>query len=71
MVQLESLRALLHIASSLDWDLKQFDIKTTFLHGVLPEEETMFLEQPPGFETPGKEEWVMRLMKSIYGMLLR
>ena len=28
----------------------------------------MFLEQPPGFEAPGKEEWVMRLMKSIYGM---
>jgi hypothetical protein len=28
----------------------------------------MFMEQPPGFEAPGKEEWVMRLMKSIYGM---
>ena len=67
-VRLESFRALLHLASSLNWGLKQFDIKTAFLHGVLPEEETMFLEQPPGFEAPGKEEWVMRLMKSIYGM---
>ena len=67
-VRLESFCALLHLASSLNWDLKQFDIKTAFLHGVLPEEETMFLEQPPGFEAPGKEEWVMRLMKSIYGM---
>jgi hypothetical protein len=67
-VCLESFCALIHLASSLDWDLKQFDIKTTFLHGVLPEEETMFLEQPPGFETLGKEEWVMRLMKSIYSM---
>jgi hypothetical protein len=28
----------------------------------------MFMEQPPSFEAPGKEEWVMRLMKSIYGM---
>ena len=28
----------------------------------------MFMEQPKGFKTPGKEEWVMRLMKSIYGM---
>jgi hypothetical protein len=67
-VRLESFRALLHLAASRDWDLKQFDIKTAFLHGVLPEEETMFMEQPPGFEAPGKEEWVMRLMKSIYGM---
>jgi hypothetical protein len=67
-IRLESFHALLHLAGTLDWDLKQFDIKTAFLHGVLPEEETMFLEQPPGFEAPGKEEWVMRLMKSIYGM---
>jgi hypothetical protein len=66
--RLESFRSILHLAASLEWDLKQFDIKTVFLHGVLPEDETMFMEQPPGFEAPGKEEWVMRLMKSIYGM---
>jgi hypothetical protein len=28
----------------------------------------MFMEQPPGFEVAGKEDWVMCLMKSIYGM---
>ena len=52
----------------LDWDLHQFDIKTAFLHGVLPPDETMFMEQPPGFECPGKEDWVWHLLKSIYGM---
>jgi hypothetical protein len=67
-VCLESFHTLLHLAASCDWDLKQFDIKTTFLHGVLPAEETMFMEQPPGFEALGKEEWLMWLMKSIYGM---
>jgi len=50
------------------WDIQQIDIKTSFLHGVLPEDETAYLEQPKGFEEPGKEGWVMRLMKSIYGM---
>jgi hypothetical protein len=65
---LESLRLILHIAASLNWDIHQFDIKTAFLHGVLPENETMFLEQPPGFEAEGREDWVMRLYKSIYGM---
>ena len=67
-VRLESFRALLHIAASLGWDIQHFDIKTAFLHGILPENETMYMEQPPGFEAPGKEDWVMKLMKSIYGM---
>ena len=67
-VRLESFRAILHLAATLNWDLKQFDIKTAFLHGILPEDETMYMEQPPNFAAPGKEEWVMRLMKSIYGM---
>ena len=66
--RLESFRALLHIGSSLDWDIQQYDVKTAFLHGVLPETETMFMEQPPGFESHGKETWVWKLMKSIYGM---
>jgi hypothetical protein len=67
-VHLESFRSILHLATSLNWDLWQFDIKTAFLHSILPESETMFMEQPPGFAAPGKEDWVMRLMKSIYGM---
>ena len=67
-VRLESLRSILHLAASLRWDIQHFDIKTAFLHGVLAEDETAYMEQPPGFEAPGKEEWVMRLMKSIYGM---
>ena len=66
--RLESLRAISHLAASLDWDLRQFDIKTAFLHGILPADETMYMEQPPGFEVPGKVDWVWRLLKSIYGM---
>ena len=68
MVHLESLRSILHLAASLQWDIQHFDIKTAFLHGVLTDDETAYMEQPPGFEVPGKEEWVMHLMKSIYGM---
>ena len=65
---LESFRSLLHLAATLQWDVQHFDIKMAFLHGVLPDDETAYMEQPPGFKVPGKEKWVMRLMKSIYGM---
>jgi len=65
---LESLRAITHIAASLNWELHQFDIKTAFLNGILPEDEQAFMEQPQGFEVPGKEDWVYHLLKSIYRM---
>jgi hypothetical protein len=65
---LESFRLILHLAASLGWDIHQFDIKTAFLHGVLPPEEINYMEQPLGFEEPGKKGWVMQLIKSIYGM---
>ena len=65
---LESFHSLLHIATVLDWNIQHVDIKTAFLHSVLSESETVFMEQPPSFEVPSKEDWVMRLIKSLYSM---
>jgi len=65
---LESFRSIAHLAAALNWDLHQFDIKTVFLHGILPPEEVAYMEQPPGFEVSGKEDWIFQLLKSIYGM---
>ena len=45
---------------------KQIDVKTAFLNSVLPEEETVYMEQPKGFEESGKENWVCRLLKGLY-----
>jgi hypothetical protein len=65
---LESFRVILHLAAALNWDLHQFNIKTAFLHGILPPDETAYMEQPNSFKEPRKEGWVMGLHKSIYGM---
>ena len=65
---LESFQAITHLTATLNWDLHQFYIKTAFLHGVLPPKETAYMEQPPRFEVPGKEDWIMQLLKSIYSM---
>jgi hypothetical protein len=65
---LKSFCIVLHLAASLGWDLQQFDIKTAFLHGILPPDKIAYMEQPSGFEELGEENWVMQLMKSIYGM---
>jgi len=66
--QMESFHTLMHLAASLNWDIQHIDIKMAFLHGILPDNETAYLEQPKGFEEPSKESWVIKLRKSIYGM---
>jgi len=43
-----------HIGASLDWEMRQLDIKTMFLHGDL--EEEIYMHQPEGQKEPGKEE---------------
>ena len=42
------------------------DVKTTFLNGHL--EEEIYILQPEGCITPGKENKVCKLRKSLYGL---
>ncbi len=41
-------------------------MKTTFLHGDL--EEEIYMSQPDGFKVAGKENWVCKLKRSLYGL---
>lgn len=66
--RMESWRILLHLAGALGWDAQQIDIKTAFLYGLLPDNEVQYMEQPKGFEEPGKETWVWKLQRGLYGM---
>lgn len=61
-----TLRMLLALASKIKMTLRHFDIKTAYLYGDLDQE--LFMRQPPGYEVKGKEHWVCRLKKSIYGL---
>ncbi|WVY89808.1 hypothetical protein V8G54_035322 [Vigna mungo] len=66
VVKMASIRAILGLATKLDLEIEQLDVKTTFLHGDL--EEEIYMKQPEGFEEPGKEHLVCRLKKSLYGL---
>ena len=46
--------------------IHQMDVKTTFLNGDL--EEEIYMLQPEGCITPGKEHKVCKLNKSLYGL---
>ena len=46
--------------------IHQMDIETVFLYSMLA--ETVYVCQPKGFKVEGKEDWVYRLKKSLYGL---
>ena len=62
----DSLRIIMALVAHYDLELHQMDVKTAFLNGDL--EEEVYMDQPQGFETTGKESLVCKLKKSIYGL---
>ena len=66
VVRHTSVRVLLAIDAHQDLELEQLDVKTAFLHGEL--EEEIYMSQPEGFQVPGKEDYVCKLKRSLYGL---
>jgi len=64
--RIETFKILLSISQSFSWPVFQFDVETAFLHGEMDAE--VYVRQMTGFEVPGKEHWVWKLNKSLYGM---
>ena len=56
IVKMTSIRTVLSITTSMDLEVEQLDVKTTFLHGDL--EEEIYMQQPEGFIKKGKENLV-------------
>jgi len=66
VVKHTSIRMLLAIIAQFDLELKQMDVKTTFLHGEL--EEKIYMKQHEGYIQEDKENKVCLLKKSLYGL---
>ena len=54
------------LVAHFDMELHQIDVKTTFLSGDLKEE--VYMKQPEGVISNGKEHMICKLKKSIYGL---
>ncbi|CAI7730706.1 unnamed protein product [Closterium sp. NIES-54] len=64
MVNPTTLRTLLEGAAIKGWVVKQMDVTTAFLNGVL--EKEIFMAQPEGFDDGSGR--VLRLKKALYGL---
>jgi len=66
VVKPATIRTVLSLALSHRWPIHQLDVKNTFLHGN--PSETMYCQQPSGFENPAHPDFVCLLKKSLYGL---
>ena len=64
VVKMCSIRVLLGLAASMNLELEQFDVKTTFLHGAL--DEKIFMKQPEGFKVKGRRNGLQVKERSIW-----
>lgn len=65
-LRMETLRLMFTLLASRKWVGRQLDFKTAFLNGSL--DETIYMEQPPGFFDPNHPDWVCELLRSLYGL---
>ena len=59
-------RLVLSYAVQYGMHLHQIDIKTAYLNA--PVKGNVYVAQPPGYITKGKESWVYKLNKALYGL---
>ena len=66
VVKYSSIHTFFIIVAIHDLELEQLDMKTSFLYGEL--EEEIYMDQPEEFIVPGKEDYVCKLKRSLYGL---
>ena len=64
VVRYETVRAVLSLAAAQQLKMKQFDIKTAFLHGKL--DDDVYMSQPTGYQDGTAK--VCKLKRSLYGL---
>ena len=63
---MDTIRAVLAIATQNQWHVYQMDVKSAFLKGIL--EENFYVDQPPGYTVKGREDKVYKMKKALYGL---
>jgi hypothetical protein len=66
--RMQTFRLFCSIANSQKLKINLEDVAQAYLQGTLDENDVVLVDQPYGFEIPGKEGWVCELEKGLYGI---
>ena len=66
VARLDTVRVILAVAANREWQVDHLDVKSSFLNGELREE--VYVGQPEGYVVQGKENFVYKLHKALYGL---
>ena len=66
VIRFESIRCILSLAVQHDLSVHAMDVSSAFLNSTLSEE--LYMSQPEHFHVKGKEDYVCKLNKAIYGL---
>ncbi|KAL5563671.1 hypothetical protein UlMin_033418 [Ulmus minor] len=66
VVKAATIRIILTVALSFQWEIRQLDVHNAFLNGEL--EEQVYMSQPPGYLDATFPTKVCRLKKALYGL---
>jgi len=66
VAKMNTVRMILSLAANYDWNLQQFDVKNSFLHGKI--EEEIYMELPPRYGGKTTTNTVCKLKKALYGL---
>lgn len=68
VARLTSFRLMLALAARNGWAVDNFDFDQAYLNSDLEDDDVIYVEQPPDYETKSRREWVYKLLKSLYGL---
>ena len=68
VARLASFRLMLALAARNGWTVDNFDFDQAYLNSKLDDDDVVYVEQPPDYETRNRRDWVLRLLKSLYGL---
>ena len=66
VVRFETIRILIALAALKGWKIHHLDVKSAFLNIEI--DEVIYVKQSEGFLVKGKEGYVLRLKKALYGL---